>query len=208
MQWGISTPTLFSLSPPVSQSLWAWPLFVYYQHLVFIVSDETFMICLWMDSEFENHVDHSRVSINTATSSDGYDYTSWKWKLLSGIQLFAIPWTIQSMEFSRPEYWSGWLFPSPGDLHNPGIKPRSPALQVDSSPSEPPGKPRNTNTFFTMLIPPTLHKGEGTPPPAHMQPPACPERSFWGFCIRNICWAKGSSSIVLGCLLHNLGPGR
>ena len=31
----------------------------------------------------------------------------WKWKLLSPVWLFAIPWTIQSMEFSRPEYWSG-----------------------------------------------------------------------------------------------------
>ena len=38
-------------------------------------------------------------------------------------------WTIQSMEFSRPEYWSGLPLPSPGDLPNPGIKTRSPALQ-------------------------------------------------------------------------------
>ena len=38
------------------------------------------------------------------------------------------------MEFSRQEYRSGLLFPSPGDLPNPGIKPRSPALQVDSLP--------------------------------------------------------------------------
>ena len=36
---------------------------------------------------------------------------------------FATPWTIQSMDFSRPEYWNGQLFPSPGDLPNPGIKP-------------------------------------------------------------------------------------
>ena len=35
------------------------------------------------------------------------------------------------MAFSGPEYWSGYPFPSPGDLPNPGIKPRSPALQVD-----------------------------------------------------------------------------
>ena len=48
-----------------------------------------------------------------------------KWKLLSRVQLFATPWTIQSMEFSRPEYWSGEPFPSPGDLPNPGINPRS-----------------------------------------------------------------------------------
>ena len=46
-----------------------------------------------------------------------------------------------SMGFSRQEYWNGLPFPSPGDLPNLGIEPRSPALQVDSLPSEPPGKP-------------------------------------------------------------------
>ena len=51
-----------------------------------------------------------------------------------------IAWTIQSMEFSRPEYWSGQSFPFPGDL----TKHRSPALQVGSLPTEPQGKPRNT----------------------------------------------------------------
>ena len=45
------------------------------------------------------------------------------------------------MEFSRQEYWSGWPFPSPGDLPDLGIKPRSPTLQADLLPSEPPGKP-------------------------------------------------------------------
>ena len=44
------------------------------------------------------------------------------------------------MEFSRQEYWSAWPFPSPGDLPNPGIEPRSSALQVDSLLSEPAGK--------------------------------------------------------------------
>ena len=46
-----------------------------------------------------------------------------------------------SMGFSRQEYWSGLPFPSPGDLPNLGIEPGSPALQADSLPSEPPGKP-------------------------------------------------------------------
>ena len=69
-----------------------------------------------------------------------------KVKSLSRVQLFATPWTVafqtpQSMEFSRQEYWGGLPFPSPGDLPDPGIKPRSPALQVDALPSEPPGKP-------------------------------------------------------------------
>ena len=44
------------------------------------------------------------------------------------------------MEFSWQEYWSGLPFPSPGDLPDPGIEPESPALQVDSLPSELPGK--------------------------------------------------------------------
>ena len=56
-----------------------------------------------------------------------------KVKSLSRVQLFATPWTVayqapQSIGFSRQEYWSGLPFPSPGDLPDPGIKPRSPAL--------------------------------------------------------------------------------
>ena len=66
-------------------------------------------------------------------------------KSLSHVQLFAIPWTVVyqaslSMGFSRQEYWSGLPFPSPGDLPDPRIEPRSPALQADALPSEPPGK--------------------------------------------------------------------
>ena len=62
-------------------------------------------------------------------------------KLLSRVRLFAIPWTVAyqaplSMEFSRKEYWSGLPFPSPGGLPDPGIEPRSPALQADALPSE------------------------------------------------------------------------
>ena len=55
----------------------------------------------------------------------------------------ATSWTIAPlyMECSRQEYWNGLSFPSPGDLSDPGIKPRCPALQADSLPSEPPGKP-------------------------------------------------------------------
>jgi len=43
------------------------------------------------------------------------------------------------MEFSRQEHWSGLPFPSPGDLPDPRINPRSSALQTGSLPSEPPG---------------------------------------------------------------------
>ena len=45
-----------------------------------------------------------------------------------------------SMGFSRQEYWSGLPFPSPGYLPDPGVEPRSPALQADALPSKPPGK--------------------------------------------------------------------
>ena len=60
----------------------------------------------------------------------------WKRKSLSHVWLFVTWWTIQSMGFSRPEYWSGEPFPSPGDLPNPGIEPRSPALWADALPAE------------------------------------------------------------------------
>ena len=59
------------------------------------------------------------------------------------------------MGFSRQEYWSGLPFPSPGDLPNPGIEARSPALQADSLLSEPPGKLKGTckDTFTCNLLP-------------------------------------------------------
>ena len=56
------------------------------------------------------------------------------------------------MEFSKPEYWSGQPFPSPGDLPNPGIKPRSPTLQEDSLLAESGGKPKNTEVGSLTLL--------------------------------------------------------
>ena len=66
----------------------------------------------------------------------------------SYVQLFATLWTVAcqpplSMGFSRQEYLNGLPCRPPGDLLSPGIKPGSPTLQVDSLPSEPPGKPSN-----------------------------------------------------------------
>ena len=60
----------------------------------------------------------------------------WKCSSLSGVQIFANPWTVahqvlQSMGFFRQEYWSGLPFPSPGELPDPGIEPKSPTLQED-----------------------------------------------------------------------------
>ena len=82
-----------------------------------------------------------------------------KVKSLSRVRLFASPWTIAhqsplSMGFSRQEYWSGLLFPSPGDLPNSGTEPESPVLQADALLSEPPGKPlkRKGPSFFCTAV--------------------------------------------------------
>ena len=101
--------------------------------------------CFWTFSSL--HKESSRLlvvtPINPVTPSP---IEKQKMKLLSHVQLFAAPWTVAfqappSMRFSRQEYWSGLPFSSPGDLPDPGIEPRSPTLQADTLPSEPPRKP-------------------------------------------------------------------
>ena len=95
------------------------------------------------------HRDRNRISHVSCIASrlftaesPGKPITCHKWKVksLSPVRLFAIPWTVVyraslSMGFSRQEYWSGLPFPSPGDLPDPGLKPRSPALQADALPT-------------------------------------------------------------------------
>ena len=71
-----------------------------------------------------------------------------KVKFHSSVRLVETPWTVApqsppSMGFSRQGYWSGLPFPSPGDLPDPGIEPRSPTLQADALTSEPPEKPQS-----------------------------------------------------------------
>ena len=78
-----------------------------------------------------------------------------KVKSLSRVRLFVTPWTVAyqtppSMGFSRQEYWSGLPFPPPGDLPNPGIEPRSLALQVDALLSDPPGKQSDNIIMLTI----------------------------------------------------------
>ena len=72
-------------------------------------------------------------------------------QLFSCVRLFVAPGTVAhqaslSMKFSRQEHWSGISFPPPEDLPNPGIKPASPALQMDSFTAELLGKPRVGNS--------------------------------------------------------------
>ena len=76
----------------------------------------------------------------------------------SRVWLSVTPWTVAyqalpSTGFSRQESWSGLPFPSPGDLSNPGIEPRSPALWAGTLLSKPPGKP-----MILEHPPPQTHK--------------------------------------------------
>ena len=91
------------------------------------------------------------------------------------------------MEFSRPEYWSGSPFPSPGDLLNPGIEPRFPALQADSLPAEPQGKPKNSGVGSPSLLQrifPTQELNQGL---LHCR---------WALCIAEILCIAGRVSCI------------
>ena len=105
-----------------------------------------------LQGEKANSTSHSHKSI----SSLGACVLS----CFSRVQLFVSLWTVVnqaplSMGFSRQEYWSGLPFPPSGNLSDPGIKPGSPALQADSLPFEPPGKPNPKPPFRTW------HEGWG-----------------------------------------------
>ena len=81
-----------------------------------------------------------------AASRRLHDQASGASVLLGYHQLFATPWTVAyqaslSMGFSRQEYWSGLPFPSPGDLPDTGMEPRSPALEADALTSSHQGSP-------------------------------------------------------------------
>ena len=96
---------------------------------------------IYSQDKMANNYTHMVSMLNS-----GFQWVSEWVKSLSRVQLFVTPWTAAhqappSMGFSRQEYWSGLPFPSPRDLPDPGIKPRSPALQADALTSEPPWKP-------------------------------------------------------------------
>ena len=74
---------------------------------------------------------------------------------------FTTPWTEArqaplTMGFPSQKYWTGFPFPSPGDLPNPGIKPESPALAGGFLTTEPPGKPKFAISILTSEIKPRL----------------------------------------------------
>ena len=87
----------------------------------------------------------------------------------SHVQLFVSLWPVAHqaplfLGIPRQEHWSGLPCPPPGDLPNPGIEPRPPALQADYLPAEPPRKPKNTRVgslSFLQGIFPTRELNQG-----------------------------------------------
>ena len=127
---------------------------------------------------------------------------------LSHLRLFATQWRTVAcqaplfMEFSSQEYWSGQPFPSPGDLPNPGIKPRSPTPQADSSPvklevlrqgwlwtwyNEDIGADTDKNSEQL--------KSSMTGPGWHRQPPQTPGPRFPGLTLQRLNWVIASKGM-------------
>ena len=129
------------------------------------------------------------------------------------VQLFLTPWTVArqaplSMEFSRQEYWSGLPLSSLEDLSNLGIESGSPALQVDSLPSEPPGKPTCiptvTKLVYVTRFPHISYRSEiqmswskPTGPCIVQELPLPPQ--MWCPCFFCFCLLSNSSSVSLTC---------
>ena len=84
---------------------------------------QAFLHCLW------KAVEHAKSVQSCLTLSDPYRLAP------------------LCMGFSRQQYWSGLPFPSPGDLPEPGIKPRSPSFEAGALTSEPPGKPSGCESW-------------------------------------------------------------
>ena len=120
-------------------------IFLYIYFPTHLITHFSRNICDWMNWKGEGA---QRYGENIATLQR-------KWKLFYPDLLFATPWTVAcrllySWNFPGKNIEVGSHFFLQGDLSNPGIKPGSPALQADSSPSEPPGKPAS-NTEGNLL---------------------------------------------------------
>ena len=107
----------------------------------------TFLACLSFSSETHTHNQICTLPLFLQTivrRSYSQVFIKGVCYLLSHVQLFITSWTVAHqappcMGFSRQEYWSGLPYPSTGALPDPGIEPRSPALQADALTCEPPG---------------------------------------------------------------------
>ena len=109
-----------------------------------------------------------------------------------------------STEFSRQEYWSGLPFPSPGDLLDPGIEPRTPTLQADALLSEPPGTPCLTPAAAAKSLQscPTLcNPIDGSPPGSPIPGELSRKNTGVGchFHLQGIFLTQGSNPVLPHC---------
>ena len=129
---------------------------IFSQHLVVGIQSHWHWLSFYdIKANGGDQQDYSGVFNGMSSPWNALFWLSEQVKSLSHVRLFATPWTVdyqalQSMGFSRQEYWSGLPFPSPGDLPNSGIEPGSPALQADALLSEPPGKPSYGSTKISL----------------------------------------------------------
>ena len=107
---------------------------------------------------------------------------------------FLCPWG-----FSRQEYWSGLPCPPPGDLLNPGIEPRSPALWVDSLLSEPPQKPKNTGVDIYPF-------SRGSSQPRNWTRVSCIAGGFFTSWATREAWIKAKHLKIVTKLWHRMIP--
>ena len=119
-----------------------------------------------------------------------------------------------SLGFSRQEHWSGLPFSFPGDLPNPGTEPRSPSLQPDSLPSEPPGKPiyLSAAAKSLQLCPTLCDPIDGSPPGS--PPLGFSRQEHWSGChfLLQCMKVKSENEVVQSCPTlsdpHGLQPTR
>ena len=111
-------------------------------------------------------------------------------------------------EFSRQEYWSGLPCPPLRDLPNPGIKPRSPALQADSLLSEPPGKPKNTGVGSLSHFQEIFLTQESRSPALHTDSlPAKPNICTYTIFFQTLFHYRSLQDIEYNCLCFTVCPG-
>ena len=144
----LSPTTDGNSAAPLPKGWWYHPFLLpfmkaFHVMSVLIVRDTDSWTQRATNEEFHKAIEKS-YKMFTVPLSYCHSEQQWKWKPLSPVWLFMTPRTIQSIEFSRPEYWSGLPCPPPGDLPNPGVEPRSPALRADSLLLSHQGSPKNT----------------------------------------------------------------
>ena len=124
-----STPGSLALSPPVPQ------IMVGMCHMGFSLKFINVWFRMGLLGKSASELTNMALDFGTVHTSQyrvTYPYPVICAQWLSRVWLFVTPWPVARLGFSRQEYWSGWPFPSPGDLPDPGTESASATLQVDS----------------------------------------------------------------------------